>query len=105
MKRNIDELGRKNARAVLAASENALEYISHDATVIVDPPRAGLHDAVIDKLLETAPERIVYLSCNPVTQARDVAKLAEKYGILHHHGYNFFPRTPHIEHLVVLDLK
>ncbi len=105
MKRNIDELGRKNARAVLAASENALEYISSDATIIIDPPRAGLHDAVVEKLLEAAPERIVYLSCNPVTQARDVAKLAEKYGVLHHRGYNFFPRTPHIEHLVVLDLK
>lgn len=105
MKRNIDELGRKNARAILAASENALEYIDGEATIIVDPPRAGLHDAVIEKLLEEAPARIVYLSCNPVTQARDVAKLAEKYGILHHKGYNFFPRTPHIEHLVVLDLK
>lgn len=105
MKRNIKELGRTGARAILAASENALEYISGDATVIVDPPRAGLHDAVIEKLLDVSPERIVYLSCNPVTQARDVAKLAEVYGVRHHMGYNFFPRTPHIEHLVVLDKK
>lgn len=105
MERNIAELGRTSAKAVLAASENALEYITSDATIIVDPPRAGLHEDVVRKLLEAAPERIIYLSCNPTTQARDVARLAEVYGIRHHQGYNFFPRTPHIEHLVVLDKK
>lgn len=106
MERNIETLGRNGtAKAVLAASEHALDHISDTATVIVDPPRAGLHDKVIDRLLEVLPERIVYLSCNPVTQARDVALLGEKYGIRHHQGYNFFPRTPHIEHLVILDIK
>lgn len=104
MKRNIAEQN-SGAVAVLAPSEKAVEYITSDQTVIVDPPRAGLHQAVIDRLLETAPPRIIYLSCNPVTQARDVALLAEKYGIRAHRGYNFFPRTPHIEHLVVLDRK
>ncbi len=106
MERNITALEReKAARAILAPSETALEHITQDATIIVDPPRAGLHEDVIDKLLSAAPQRIIYLSCNPVTQARDVARLAEKYGIRAHRGYNFFPRTPHIEHLVVLDLR
>lgn len=105
MRQNIAELGKTGAKAVLAASENALDHITSDATIIVDPPRAGLHERVVEKLLESAPQRIIYLSCNPVTQARDVAMLAEKYGIRHHMGYNFFPRTPHIEHLVVLDRK
>lgn len=106
MERNITALQREQAaKAILAPSESALEHITGDATIIVDPPRAGLHEDVIAKLLETAPERIVYLSCNPTTQARDVARLAEKYGIRAHRGYNFFPRTPHIEHLVVLDKK
>jgi len=104
MKRNIEAL-HSSAEAVLAPSEKALEYINGDMTVVVDPPRAGMHQAVIDRLLETKPPRIVYLSCNPVTQARDVALLAEQYGIRHHCGYNFFPRTPHIEHLVVLDMR
>ena len=104
MERNIAELGSK-AKPVLAASEHALQYISSEATIIVDPPRAGLHEAVIDRLLSQKPERIVYLSCNPVTQARDVARLAEVYGIRAHQGYNFFPHTPHIEHLVVLDKR
>jgi 23S rRNA (uracil1939-C5)-methyltransferase len=106
MQRNITAMKREEAiKAVLAPSEEALEHISGDATIIVDPPRAGLHDDVIKKLLEAKPERIIYLSCNPVTQARDTAKLAEIYGIRAHQGYNFFPRTPHIEHLVVLDKR
>lgn len=102
MKENIKKLG-VSATAVLAPSEQALEYITADATIIVDPPRAGLHNNVVNRLLESNPRRIIYLSCNPVTQARDIALLAEKYGIRAHRGYNFFPRTPHIEHLVILD--
>ena len=104
MKRNIAEL-KIEATPVLAASEQALDYITQEATIIVDPPRAGLHEDVVKRLLEMKPSRIVYLSCNPVTQARDVARLAEAYGIRAHRGYNFFPRTPHIEHLVILDLR
>lgn len=103
MKRNITSLGRDNATAVLAASEQALDYISGDATIILDPPRAGLHEDVVNRLLEVNPARIVYLSCNPVTQARDVAILMSKYKIIHHRGYDYFPHTPHIEHLVVLE--
>jgi 23S rRNA (uracil1939-C5)-methyltransferase len=106
MERNITAMEReKTAKAILAPSESALEHITSDSTIILDPPRAGLHEDVVAKLLEAAPERIIYLSCNPVTQARDVARLADTYGIRHHMGYNFFPRTPHIEHLVVLDKK
>ena len=106
MERNIAALGREDgAKAVLAASEKSLDHITPESVIIVDPPRAGLHEDVVKKLLESAPARIIYLSCNPVTQARDVALLAEKYGIRHHQGYNFFPRTPHIEHLVILDKK
>lgn len=103
MQRNIAKLNRPNAKAILAPSEKSLEYITGEQIVIVDPPRAGLHADVTNRLLETEPPRIIYLSCNPVTQARDVSLLQEKYKIVHHQGYNFFPRTPHIEHLVVLD--
>ncbi|MBX6334242.1 class I SAM-dependent RNA methyltransferase [Candidatus Saccharibacteria bacterium] len=106
MRQNIAALGREGeATAVLAASEQALDYISGEACIIVDPPRAGLHEDVVERLLIEASQRIIYLSCNPVTQARDVARLLKKYDILAHKGYNFFPRTPHIEHLVVLGRK
>lgn len=107
MKHNIKVLKRQaTAKAVLAASENALEYITADATIVVDPPRAGLHKNVVEALIEKTPPRILYLSCNPVTQARDIELLCKNgvYGIRHHQGYNFFPRTPHIEHFAVLDL-
>lgn len=104
MKQNIKKLAIK-AIPVLAASEDAVNYITSDKIIIVDPPRAGLHKNVIQRLLETTPSRIIYLSCNPTTQARDIMLLANKYRIRTHQGYNFFPRTPHIEHLVVLDKR
>ena len=90
------------AKPVLAKSEEALEYISPDVTVILDPPRAGCDEKLINKLNEVLPPKIIYLSCNPATQARDV-KMLEKYKIVAAKTYNFFPRTPHIENLVILE--
>lgn len=106
MQSNIKAQGREtSAHPVLAPSEKALDHINAEPTIIVDPPRAGLHQAVVDRLLAVRPARIIYLSCNPVTQARDVALLQQAYEVKYHRGYNFFPRTPHIEHLVVLDTR
>ena len=103
MKSNIKKLKlERTAKAILTPSENATEFIEQDQIVILDPPRAGVHKLVIDKLLEEQPKTIIYLSCNPVTQARDIAPLLTNYSIEYHKGYNFFPRTPHIEHLVIL---
>lgn len=105
MKRNINELHRDNsAKAILAPSEKVLDFIKKDTNLIVDPPRAGMDKKVCEKILEIEPQRIIYLSCNPATQARDTAILAEKYKIIYSRGYNFFPRTPHIENLIVLEL-
>lgn len=106
MRRNIRVLGRENsANAILSPSENALDFIKSGANLIVDPPRAGMDKKVCAKILEVAPEKIIYLSCNPSTQARDVAILSEKYDVVYARGYNFFPRTPHIESLVALQLR
>lgn len=102
---NVKRLDKdKKIEIILSSSEKVIEIINKDSTLIVDPPRAGLHNDIIDRLLEVTPERIIYLSCNPATQARDVAQLSSKYAIKWHRGYNFFPRTPHIEHLIILDL-
>lgn len=103
------EMAQKNIagqviEVVHAASESALEYISKEKIIIVDPPRAGLHHAVIERILDVLPHKVVYLSCNPSTQARDVKLLSEKYKTTTAKGYNFFPRTPHIESLIVLEL-
>ena len=91
-------------RTVLARSEDALEYIDFDQTVILDPPRSGCDRKLIDKLIEVKPPKIIYLSCNPATQARDIALLLEKYHIDEVKTFNFFPHTPHIENLVILSL-
>lgn len=105
MKRNITSLGRQNAQAVLAPSEKALSHLDGKDIVIIDPPRAGLHADVVEKLVQTKPEKIIYLSCNPVTQARDVALLMQSYALTDIRGYNFFPRTPHIETACLLTLS
>ena len=106
MQRNITKLGReKTAKAILSPSEKALDFIKKGANLIVDPPRAGMNREVCEKILETEPERVIYLSCNPTTQARDIAILSKKYKIIYARGYNFFPRTPHIENLIILEIK
>ena len=91
--------------AILSKSEEALNYITSNQTVILDPPRSGCDKKLIEKLLEKTPTKIIYLSCNPATQARDVKLLLEKYQIEDIKTFNFFPRTPHIENLVILSLK
>lgn len=105
MTKNIQKLGREKAQAILSASENILELIDGKNQIIVDPPRAGLHPKLTQKLLEQLPPRIIYLSCNPVTQARDLAQLLKKYQLTHLKAFNFFPRTPHIEVLALLTLE
>ena len=95
---------QNTARAILRNSENALEFVAPDQTVIVDPPRAGCDKKLLDKFINIQPETIIYLSCNPATQARDVKILLDsgKYQISSAVPFNFFPRTPHLENLVVL---
>lgn len=99
---NIQQLGLNHYSARCVATEHLLEAITDNQTVIVDPPRAGLHDDVTARLLEVRPKRIIYLSCNLSTQARDIERLLPAYRLVTAKLYNFFPRTPHIESLVVL---
>jgi 23S rRNA (uracil1939-C5)-methyltransferase len=94
-----------DAEVIQASTEKVLEYISGAEPVIFDPPRSGLHDKVVERLLEALPQQIAYLSCNPATQARDLAKLQGSYQIDYFETFNFFPRTPHIETLAILSAK
>lgn len=73
--------------------------------VITDPPRAGMHQDVVEKLLQVHPERIVYVSCNPATQARDVELLSEKYDVTRVQPVDMFPQTHHVENIVLLAAK
>jgi len=73
--------------------------------IITDPPRAGMHEDVINVILKATPRRIVYVSCNPATQARDLALLAEDYTISAVQPVDMFPHTQHVENVVQLDKK
>ena len=73
--------------------------------VITDPPRAGMHEKLVIKLLEMAASKIVYVSCNTATQARDLALLSEKYVVEKIQPVDMFPHTHHIECVVLLRLK
>ena len=94
--------GNLNITGILAKSETIYDHITHDSTVIVDPPRSGCDSKLIDTINQKLPEKLVYLSCNPITQVRDLEGLTQNYQITDVTGYNFFPHTPHIETLSLL---
>ena len=73
--------------------------------VVTDPPRAGMHESVVRQLLETAPRKIVYVSCNPATQARDLQLLAERYDVGRIQPVDMFPHTQHVENIAELTLR
>jgi 23S rRNA (uracil1939-C5)-methyltransferase len=73
--------------------------------IITDPPRAGMHEDVVNVILKAAPKRIVYVSCNPATQARDLALLDAKYRVVKVQPVDMFPHTQHVENVVKLELK
>ena len=73
--------------------------------VVTDPPRAGMHEKVVAQLLATAPRKIVYVSCNPATQARDLQMLAERYEVRRIQPVDMFPHTQHVENIAELVLK
>ncbi len=71
--------------------------------IITDPPRAGMDEDVVKTILEAAPEKVVYVSCNPATQARDITLLSKKYKVTRVQPVDMFPHTHHIESIVVLE--
>ncbi|NTW31549.1 MAG: 23S rRNA (uracil(1939)-C(5))-methyltransferase RlmD, partial [Bacteroidetes bacterium] len=73
--------------------------------VITDPPRSGMHKDVVQQLLEIVPEKIVYVSCNPATQARDIEILSEKYTLTKSQSFDMFPHTQHVENVVLMIRK
>lgn len=73
--------------------------------IITDPPRAGMHDDVVDVILSAEPRRIVYVSCNPATQARDLNLLDAKYRVVKVQPVDMFPHTHHVENVALLELK
>ncbi len=103
--KNATSIEGPRPTTILSKSEDALKFITANQTVILDPPRSGCDHKLIEQLLTSTPETIIYLSCNPITQARDISLLSSKYHISSIQTFNFFPHTPHIENLVILMKK
>jgi len=84
------------------------EFIAENGVpdvIITDPPRAGMHDKVVKQMMKIGPEKIVYVSCNPATQARDLIILAEQYTVEKVQPVDMFPQTHHVENVVLLRKK
>jgi 23S rRNA (uracil1939-C5)-methyltransferase len=73
--------------------------------IVTDPPRAGMHEDVVKKIVEIGAKRVVYVSCNPATQARDLALMDEKYKVIRVKPVDMFPHTQHVENVVLLELR
>ena len=73
--------------------------------IITDPPRAGMHTDVVKTILRAQPKRIVYVSCNPATQALDLADIDILYKVAAVQPVDMFPHTPHVENVVLLEKK
>ena len=114
----------KNKNAILDANDNALlnkvndfkyyvgstdeviDSINDDIdSIVVDPPRSGLNKETLDSILKIKPESIAYISCNPITLARDLKELKEEYDIKRVYGLDMFPNTYHVETVVILGRK
>jgi 23S rRNA (uracil1939-C5)-methyltransferase len=73
--------------------------------IITDPPRSGMHENVVKQILEIEPQKVVYVSCNPATQARDIALMIGKYEVMAVQPVDMFPHTHHVENVVLLTLR
>ena len=107
---NASNNGRANAFFFAGDMKDMLtgDFINENGkpdVVILDPPRAGIHPSVAEVLLQAQAPRMVYVSCNPATQARDLALLQEKYEITRVRPVDMFPHTHHVENVVALKLR
>ena len=105
-RRNCRANGIENCEFLLGDIRESLTFLRiHPEVMIVDPPRAGMHQEVLARVLEIGPERIVYVSCNPATLARDLALMQERYHIAEIQPVDMFPHTYHIECVAKLERK
>lgn len=82
-----------------------IEQYGRPDVIITDPPRAGMHEDVVNTILFAEPKRIVYVSCNPATQARDLSLLDSKYRVVAVQPVDMFPHTQHVENVVLLEKR
>ena len=106
-KENANNNGIENVSFIAGDIKDTLtdQFIAQHGVpdvIITDPPRAGMHESVVKKIFEIEPQRIVYVSCNPATQARDIQLLDQKYSVKKLQPVDMFPHTSHVENVALL---
>lgn len=108
---NALENGVKNVKFITDTVRNFLKQLldgegtMEGSTVVLDPPRAGMHPKAVDRLLHLRPEHIIYVSCNPKILAKELVSFCESYEITQARAVDLFPHTPHVEALVEMHLR
>jgi 23S rRNA (uracil1939-C5)-methyltransferase len=104
--KNIQQLGlQDSAVSYVGDSATYVDLIATADILIVDPPRGGLHHRCVSSIVHSQPTYVIYQSCNIESQARDMEMLQQVYEVIDMRLYNFFPRTPHVESLIILKRK
>jgi 23S rRNA (uracil1939-C5)-methyltransferase len=102
---NAELNNANNFKTLTLASEKIpRDVLENTDLLILDPPRTGLNKKLINLILETKPKNIFYLSCNPITQARDLSFFKKVYSVKKFYGFDFYPNTPHLESLLILEI-
>ena len=106
-KENIKNNNIKNAQVYTGESEKLVlkEFINRKDTLLVDPPRSGLHPKALKQILEIRPKFFIYVSCNPLTQARDFKIIRKYYKVEHWKLFDLYPQTPHCESVIIVKRK
>jgi 23S rRNA (uracil1939-C5)-methyltransferase len=100
---NCRNNGISNCRFIHGDVKDWLEQVKKPDVMIIDPPRAGMHKNVVKQVLDMSPDKIVYVSCNPATMARDLSKMKNDYNVLEVQPVDMFPHTYHIESVARLE--
>lgn len=102
---NIEHISYFTGKMEELIETDQLDHLPRPDVIITDPPRAGMHERVIRFILKQAPRRIVYVSCDPSTQARDINRLSENFDLISVQPFDMFPHTSHIESIALLHRK
>jgi len=102
---NIDNVDFFVGDMAKVFTDDFLSLHGQPDVIITDPPRIGMHKKVVEQILKIAPKRVVYVSCNSATQARDLAMMDAKYKIIKSQAVDMFPQTHHVENVVLLELR
>jgi 23S rRNA (uracil1939-C5)-methyltransferase len=100
---NCRDNGISNCRFILGDIKDCLEHVKKPDVMIIDPPRTGMHKNVVKQILDMAPAKIIYVSCNPATMARDLGMMKDNYKVLEVQPVDMFPHTYHIESVARLE--